>query len=151
MYRDDLPTWASGEAESARTEAALRPSGESMTRIVRRLSRNVIAMLQIYAVLGKEEARRIVRSMVLGTLFLGVAAILGVYVVSLMLATGILALSTVMRPWLAALIMLLVAATVMAIFALLGIRRLKPRAVINVIHQFLEDVRWLRHEILGNS
>jgi heme A synthase len=151
MYRDDLPTWASGEAESARTEAALRSSGESMTRIVRRLSRNVIAMLQIYAVLGKEEARRIVRSMVLGTLFLGVAAILGVYVVSLMLATGILALSTVMRPWLAALIMLLVAATVMAIFALLGIRRLKPQAVINVIHQFLEDVRWLRHEILGNS
>jgi hypothetical protein len=151
MYRDDLPTWASGEAESARTEAALRSSGESMTRIVRRLSRNVIAMLQIYAVLGKEEARRIVRSMVLGTLFLGVAAILGVYVVSLMLATGILALSTVMPPWLAALIMLLVAATVMAIFALLGIRRLKPQAVINVIHQFLEDVRWLRHEILGNS
>jgi hypothetical protein len=49
------------------------------------------------------------------------------------------------------LIMLLVAATVMAIFALLGIRRLKPQAVINVIHQFLEDVRWLRHEILGNS
>ena len=151
MYRDDLPTWASGEADGARTEGALRASGESMTRVVRRLSRNVIAMLHIYAVLGKEEAQRTVRSVVLGTLFLGVAAILGVYVVSLMLATGILALSTVMRPWLAALIMLLVAATVMAIFALLGIRRLKPQAVINVIHQFLEDVRWLRHEILGNS
>ena len=142
MYRDDLPTWASGEAESARTEAALRTSGESMTRIVRRLSRNVIAMLQIHAVLGKEEARRIVRSMVLGTLFLGVAAILGVYVVSLMLATGILALSTVMRPWLAALIMLLVAAAAMAICALLGLRRLTPQAVINVVHQFQEDVRW---------
>lgn len=101
MYGNDLPTRTSGEASDAGTQAAFRPSGESTARIAQRLSSNAIAMLQTYVILGKEAAQRTVRGMVVGALFVAVAAVLGIYVLSLVLATGILALSTVMRPWVA--------------------------------------------------
>jgi uncharacterized membrane protein YqjE len=150
MYRNDLPR-PSGEVDGAGTRTAFAPSSELTARIAQRLSGNIIAMLQIYAALAKEEAQRTARHMARAALFLALAAVLGVYVLSLALATGILALSTVVRPWLAAFIVLLITAATTAIFAVLGVRRLKPRSMLALLHEFEEDVQWLQREIIGRS
>jgi hypothetical protein len=128
-----------------------RTSSETTTGVVQRLLGNIAAMLQTYALLAGEELRGSIRSIVTGVILFAAALVLGALALAMIVVTAVLALSTVMAPWLASLVVLGVTLVVAVVLALIGIRRFRPKGVRKVMTAFKEDIAWLRNELTTRS
>jgi hypothetical protein len=143
MFRKGAP---SGDA---RDSAAAEPVFTVLTRLVS----NIAALVQIRILLGGQEARAYMKEIARGAVFIGVAALVSVYVIGLLLASAVLALSLVMKPWAATLAVL--GATVVAglLLFVVGVWRLRVRIrrLRGVIEALKEDLRWLRTELFRSE
>lgn len=127
------------------------PATESIRAIVQRLASNIAAMLQTYALLAGQETRATVRDIATGVLFLGVAAVLGVLVLTMTVVVAVLALSVVLPPWLAAAVVLDLTAIIMVLLLLIARWRLRRLRLRKLAQALKEDLAWLRTELLGND
>jgi hypothetical protein len=121
---------------------------DSTPAILRRLLANIAALFQTYAALAGQEARATARDVVVGILFLGAAALLGILALTLVVVTAVLLLALVLRPWEAAAVVFALTGLVMVLFIELGIGRFRRRRLQQVGRAFREDLRWLRRELL---
>ncbi len=121
---------------------------EPTTAVLRRLAGNVVAMLETYATLAGQEARATVRDIGIGAALLGASAILGVLVLAMLVVTLVLALATVMAPWLAGLIVLGATALLAGIAVAVAMQRFRRRRLATLAAAFREDLRWLRKTLL---
>jgi Putative Actinobacterial Holin-X, holin superfamily III len=122
---------------------------EGPATIVRRLIGNIAALVQLYTLASGREARALGRSIALTAILIGAAALIGVYAVGLLLAAAVLALSLVMKPWAAALVVLALAVLMITLLLVIGVRRLlgRIRRLRGVITAFVGEVRWLWTEL----
>ncbi len=121
------------------------PVEEPVLTILRRLLSNIAVLLRLHVLLSGREARalarEIARSAVLSgqearafareigrsAVFIGVAALISLFMVGLLLASAVLALSLVMKPWAAALVVFGATALVMILLFFIGASRLRAR------------------------
>ena len=124
--------------------------GESATTIIQRLGTNLAALAIAYRDLAQDEVRETVRGIVRGVVFIGLAAVIGVYAVGLMLLTVVLLLALAVPLWLAALLTFIGTLVVVAVLVAIGIRGFTLRRLSAVATQVRSDIQWLRSEILKN-
>lgn len=116
-----------------------------MLTILRRLLSNIVVLLRLRAlfsgrearalareivrtaVLSGQEARALAREIARSAVFIGVAALISLFVVGLLLTAAVLALSLVMKPWAAALVVFGATALVMLLLFFMGASRLRAR------------------------
>ncbi len=129
------------------------PVAEPSGAILARLLSNIASLLRIHALLSGQEARAVAREIVRGLAFIGVAVLISIYMVGLLVATAVLALSLVMRPWAAALTVLGATVVAMALLFFIGVQRVRARVhrLGNLIRAFKEDVRWLGSELFKSD
>ena len=143
------------------------PVEEPVLTILRRLLSNIAVLLRLRvllsgrearalakeiartAVLSGREVRSLAREIARSAVFIGVAALISFFVVGLLLAAAVLALSLVMKPWAAALVVFGATALVMILLFFIGASRLRARirrlgAGIQIIK---EDLRRLWAEL----
>lgn len=124
---------------------------EPVSAILRRLAANVVAMLESYATLAGQEARATAKDIAIGVALLGASAVLGLLVLAMLIVTVVLALATVMAPWLAALIVLGATALAAAVAVMVGLSRFRRRRLGALAAAFKEDLRWLRRTLLESD
>jgi uncharacterized membrane protein YqjE len=124
---------------------------EPVSAILRRLAANVVAMFESYATLAGQEARAMARDIAIGVALLGASAILAVLVLAMLVLTLVLALATVVAPWLAALIVLGATALLAAVAVMIGLSRFRRRRLGTLAAAFREDLRWLRRTLLEHD
>lgn len=133
-----------------------RPAGEDAAAadttgtILRRLLANLGLMAQVYALTAARDARLGLRDVLFAAVLFSAVMVLGFYLTALAVAASVLALSTVLPAWVAALVVLGGVAAVMVLM-LLVIAWLLRRVVVRVrtvIRAAKEDLRWFRTRIL---
>jgi uncharacterized membrane protein YbhN (UPF0104 family) len=124
---------------------------EPVSAILRRLAANVVAMLESYATQAGQEARATARDIAIGVALLGASAVLGLLVLAMLIVTVVLALATVMAPWLAALIVLGATVLAAAVAVVVGLSRFRRRRLSALAAAFREDLRWLRRTLLESD
>ncbi len=127
------------------------PTAEPVSTVLRRLASNIAAMLQTYGGLAGQEARATVRDFAVGAAFLGAAAILGILALAMLVVTLVLALATVMAPWLAAVVVLGVIALLMVLAVPIGLGRFRGRRLGKLANAFMKDLQWLRRTLLESD
>ncbi len=116
-----------------------------MLTILRRLLSNIAALLRIHvlfsgrearalareiarsAALSCREARALAKEIARSAVFIGIAALISLYVIGLLLTAAVLALSLVMKPWAAALAVFGATVLVMVLLFFIGASRLRAR------------------------
>lgn len=123
---------------------------ESTGTILRRLLRNLALMAQVYALAAARDLRLAVRDIVTAAILLSTVMMLGFYLIALLAAAAVLALSQVVPAWGAALIVFGCVAVTMGLLLLIMATRLRRIAVRmrTTIQAAKGDARWLRTRIL---
>ena len=123
---------------------------ESTGTILRRLLRNLALMAQVYALAAARDLRLAVRDIVTAAILLSTVMMLGFYLIALLAAAAVLALSQVVPAWGAALIVFGCVAVTMGLLLLIMATRLRRIAVRMraTIQAAKGDARWLRTRIL---
>ena len=125
------------------------PTGEarSIGQLVSDLSEQTSRLVRAEIDLAKAEIQAKAQKLGIGAGLLVAAGVLGLYVLAAAIATAILGLSTVLAPWLAALIVTVFLLLVTVVLALVGIRQLKrgspptPDRAIENVQEDLEAVK----------
>lgn len=118
--------------------------------ILRRLLANLGLMAQVYALTATRDARLGLRDMLFAAVLFSAVVVLGFYLTALAVAASVLALSTRLPAWAAALVVLGGIAAVI-ILMLLVIAWLLRRVVVRIrtaMQAAKEDLRWFRTRIL---
>lgn len=118
--------------------------------IFRRLLRNLGLMAQVYALAAARDLRLAVRDIVSAVVLLSTVMMLGFYLLALLVAAAVLALSQVVPAWGAALIVFGGVAVAMGLLLLITAARLRRIAVRMraTVQAAKEDARWFRTRIL---
>lgn len=101
------------------------PDHQSIGQLISRMSEQAARLVRAEIDLAKAELAEKAKAAGIGVGLLAGAAFFGFFTFVMLLTTVILALSEVLAPWLAALIVLVVLAVVTAVLALLGVKSLK--------------------------
>jgi Putative Actinobacterial Holin-X, holin superfamily III len=120
---------------------------QSFGELAKKLSQDVADLVRKEADLAKVETASKARRLAKGAGLLAAAGVLGLVVVGALAAAAILALSTTLASWLAALVVAGVVAGLAGILALVGvkaIRRATPPAPIETAESIKEDVSWIK-------
>ncbi|AEE47290.1 phage holin family protein [Cellulomonas fimi] len=125
------------------------PTGEprSIGQLVSDLSEQTSRLVRAELDLAKAEITAKAQKLGIGAGLLAAAGVLALYVLATAITTAILGLSTVLAPWLAALIVTLVLLLVTAVLAFVGIRLVKrgspptPERAIENVQEDLEAVK----------
>jgi peptidoglycan/LPS O-acetylase OafA/YrhL len=120
-------------------ETPSEPTGE----ILRRLFADVAALIGLYGRAMREHLRGTASDVGLAAAMIGAAAVLGVFALGLAVATLVLLAAIWLPAWLAALVVLGGVVLIMAVLALLGLRRVRRRRAVWTA-KVEEEVRWLR-------
>ncbi|HKX16784.1 MAG TPA: phage holin family protein [bacterium] len=123
---------------------------ETTGTILRRLLRNLRLMAQVYALAAARDLRFAVRDIVSAAVLLSTVMMLGFYLIALLVAAAVLALSQVLPAWGAALIVFGCVAVTMGLLLLITATRLR-RIVARMratVRAAKEDARWFRTRIL---
>ncbi len=118
--------------------------------ILRRLLANLRIVARVYALAAARDLRLAVRDIVSVTVLLSTVMMLGFYLLALLVAAAVLALSLVLPAWAAALIVFGGVAVVTGLLVLAMASKLR-RIVVRMrttIQAVKEDARWLRTRIL---
>jgi len=123
---------------------------EAAGLLVLRLVSHVAELLRLHLLLSGQELRQLARQLLMSAAFLFVAAFMSVFAVGLLLTSAVLALSLVLKPWAAALVVLGASAVLVAVLGAVGAWRVRTRArrFAGVIYALRGDLRWLWSEIL---
>ncbi|HEX8464219.1 MAG TPA: phage holin family protein [Abditibacterium sp.] len=126
------------------------PKEKSLGELLGDLARETGTLVRQEVQLAKVETTEKIGAALRGSILLVVAGVLGFAGFLALIATAILALSQVVAPWLAALIVSGVLLVVAGICAVLGLSRVKKGADI-VPHQTVEtlkdDARWAKEQV----
>jgi putative superfamily III holin-X len=136
--------------EDGRRAGADAASTETTATILRRLLANLRVIARVYALAAALDLRLAVRDIVSVTVLLSTVMMLGFYLLALLVAAAVLALSQVLPAWGAALIVFggVVVATGLLVLAMASkLRRIVVR-MRTTIQAAKEDVRWFRTRIL---
>lgn len=125
------------------------PTGEprSIGQLVSDLSEQTSRLVRAELDLAKAEITAKAQKLGIGAGLLAAAGVLALYVLAAAITTAILGLSTVLDPWLAALIVTLVLLLVTGVLAFVGIRLVKrgspptPERAIENVQEDLEAVK----------
>jgi MFS family permease len=127
------------------------PNGDgddrSMSDLLRALSEQTTALVRQEIELAKAEMTAKGKQVGIGAGAFGGAAVIGFFAFGALTACFILALSTLVDPWLAALIVALVYAAVAGVLALLGKKKTQagaPPVPERAISSTKEDVEWAK-------
>ena len=123
---------------------------ETTGAVLRRLLRNLRLMARVYALAAARDLRLAVRDIVTAAVLLSTVMMLGFYLIALLVAAAVLALSRVVPPWGAALIVFGCVAVMMGLLLLIVAMRLR-RIAIRVratVQAARGDARWFRTRIL---
>ena len=128
-------------------------AAESAVTVLRRLLSNIITLVQIRALRSSQEAKALAKEITRSAIFIGVAAVVSIYMIGLVLATAVLALSLVMKPWVAALAVFCATVLGIILLFLIGVWRLRARIrrLGGLIQAFKEDLRWLWTELFRSE
>jgi membrane protein DedA with SNARE-associated domain len=110
--------------------------------VLRRLLSNIAALLRVHVLLSGREARALAREIARSAVFIGVAAVISIYMIGLLLAAAVLALSLVMKPWVAALAVFGATALAMLLLFFIGAWRLRAR-----IRRLGEGIQTLKEDL----
>lgn len=123
---------------------------ETTGAILRRLLRNLGLMAQVYGLAAARDLRLAVRDIVSAAILLSTVMMLGFYLIALLVAAAVLALSRVVPAWGAALIVFGCVAVTMGLMLLIMATRLRRIAVRMraTIQAVKGDARWFRTRIL---
>jgi len=131
-----------------------RPAGEDAAdatgAILRRLLANLGLMAQVYALTAARDARLGLRDVLFAGVLFSAVLVLGFYLTALAVAASVLALSTRLPAWAAALVVLGAVAALMVLM-LLAIAWLLRRVAARMraaIQAAKEDFKWFRTRIL---
>jgi protein-S-isoprenylcysteine O-methyltransferase Ste14 len=116
---------------------------EATGEILRRLLADLTTLLGLYGRAVREHLRGMARDAGLAAAMIGAAAVLGVFVLGLLVATLVLVVAIWLPAWLAALLVLAGMAVIMAVLVLAGMRRVRRRRAAWAA-RVEEEVRWLR-------
>jgi hypothetical protein len=139
----------SGQGGVAAASGARRDQ-EPTTVILRRLADNLGKFVDTYSELAAEEVRRTKRDAIAAAVLLGAGAGLAFFALALGITAAVLALSLAVAPWLAALILCVLSGLVAGVLAILGMKRLRFQRLTTLMRSVMEDVRWMRRELLGS-
>ena len=120
-----------------------QPLGE----LTKRLSEAVSRLVRTEAELAKAELAEKARGVAVGAGLAGGAAVLVLVGLGALAASAILALSTTMAAWLAALIVGVALLVVAAVLGLVGVKRLRraaPPVPVETVDSVKEDIQWLK-------
>ena len=123
---------------------------EAAALLVLRLVSHVAELLRLHLLLSGQELRKLGRELLVSAVFIFVAAFMSVFAVGLLLTSAVLALSLVVKPWAAALLVLGASAVLIAALGAVGAWRLRTRTrrFAAVISALRGDLRWLWSELL---
>lgn len=127
-------------------DAADEPTGE----ILQRLAANLRVLAGAYGLAAARDLRLAIRDVVVSIILLSTVMMVGLYLIGVLVAAAVLALSLVLPAWAAALIVfagLAVFAGVLLLAMALILRRI-VRRMRTTIEAAKEDVRWFRTRIL---
>jgi formate hydrogenlyase subunit 3/multisubunit Na+/H+ antiporter MnhD subunit len=140
-----------GDEAMAQTEETTTPANGhrngSIADLTRRVSQDASGLVRAEIELAKDEIAQQVGKMAAGGGMLAVAAFVGLTAFAVFVATVILALSTTMDAWLAALIVGVALVIISAIIALIGRSRLRagtPPVPPETVQRVKEDVQWVK-------
>ncbi len=136
--------------DGRRTAGEDAAAADSTGTILRRLLRNLSLMAQVYALAAARDLRLAVRDIVSAVVLLGTVMMLGFYLLALLIAAAVLALSQTVPAWGAALIVFGGVAAAMGLLLLITAARLR-RIVVRMrttVQAAKEDARWFRTRIL---
>jgi formate hydrogenlyase subunit 3/multisubunit Na+/H+ antiporter MnhD subunit len=137
---------AMAQPEETSTPANGQRNG-SIADLTRRVSQDASGLVRAEIELAKEEIAQQMGKMAAGGGLLAVAAFVGLTAFAVFVATVILALSTTMDAWLAALIVGIALVIIGAIIALIGRSRLRagtPPVPPETVQRVKEDVQWVK-------
>jgi formate hydrogenlyase subunit 3/multisubunit Na+/H+ antiporter MnhD subunit len=140
-----------GDEAMAQTEERATPTNGqrngSIADLTRRVSQDASGLVRAEIDLAKAEITKQVATAAAGGGMLAVAAYLGATAFAVFVATVILALSTTMDAWLAALIVGIALVIIASIIALIGRSRLRagtPPVPPETVQRVKEDVQWVK-------
>jgi uncharacterized membrane protein YqjE len=121
------------------------PSDRSIADVLKDIVANVQHIIRAEVRLARVEVRENIFKMKRGAMFLVVAGLLGTLAVGVLLLTAVYALSQVMPPWAAALVVAVVTGVVAAVCAGTGVKSLKqiklpPKTVATIE----ENIQWAK-------
>jgi Putative Actinobacterial Holin-X, holin superfamily III len=122
----------------------------SISDLVAELTEQLKRLVQAEIDLAKAELQGRLQKISTGTVLVLAAAVLALYLLGVVIATGIIALSIPFEPWLAGLIMAVFLLLVIAILAWLGIRDLKrgaPPTPAHAIENMQQDIAVVKEAI----
>ncbi|HLJ60222.1 MAG TPA: phage holin family protein [bacterium] len=123
---------------------------EAAGTLVLRLVSHVAELLRLHLLLSGQELRQLARELLISAVFIVVAAFMSVFAVGLLLTSAVLALSLVLTPWAAALVVLGASTVLIAALGVVGAWRVRTRArrFAAVMDALRGDLRWLWSELL---
>lgn len=126
-----------------------RGTADAAGLVVLRLVSHVAELLRLHLLLSGQELRKLAREILIGACFIVIAAFMLVFAVGLLLTSAVLALSLILKPWAAALVVLGASTVVVTVLGAVGAWRLRTRArrFAAAIHTLRGDLRWLWSEI----
>ena len=125
-------------------------AADATATILRRLLANLRVIARVYALAAARDIRLAVRDIVSAVVLLSTVMMLGFYLLALLVAAAVLALSLVLPAWAAALIVFGGVAVATGLLVLAMASRLR-RIVVRMrttIQAAKEDARWFRTRIL---
>jgi len=137
-------------ADGRRTAGEDAAAADSTSTIFRRLLSNLRIMADAYAGAAARDLRLAVRDIIAAAILLSTVMMLGLYLIGLLVAAAVLALSLVMPAWGAALIVfggVAVAAGLLLLVMAMRLRRIAGR-IRTTLSAAKEDARWFRTRIL---
>jgi len=133
--------------EDGRRDAA---GSDATGTILRRLLANLGLIAQVYGIAAARDVRLAVRDVMAAAVLFSTVMMLGFYLIALLVAAAVLALTSVLPAWAAALIVFGGVAVATGLLLLMMASRLR-RIVVRMrttIQAAKEDVRWFRTRIL---
>ncbi len=134
--------------------ATLPADQKSLGELFASLSKGLSALIRQEVQLAKtelaEKAGAFARNIGLGAALLGVAAFLGIAAFFVLLLAAIYALSLVLQPWAAALVVagvLLVIAAIAAVIGLKSLKKAKAPVPQKTIETLKETPQWLKNQV----
>lgn len=125
-------------------------AGDATGAILRRVLANLGVIAQVYALAAARDVRLGVRDIMAAAVLFSTVMMLGFYLIALLVAAAVLALTSVLPAWAAALIVFGGVAVATGLLVLMMASRLR-RIVVRLrttIQAAKEDVRWFRTRIL---
>jgi len=134
-------------AEYATQEDESSTERQSLVGLFRQIPTQISRLVRDEVRAAQAELTAKLKDAGLGAGLLAAAAVVGLYALGVFIATAIIALSTVIAPWLAALIIAVALLLVAGILAFLGLRKLKtgvPPVPTDSIESVKADIRTVK-------